>query len=78
MPIYEYYCSHCRRVFEDLRPIAERDAPASCPSCSSPSQERQLSTFAAHASSGATWKSSPSGATSCELPSCCGGSCSLN
>jgi putative FmdB family regulatory protein len=33
MPLYEYGCRSCRRSFDLVRPIAERDNPASCPRC---------------------------------------------
>jgi putative FmdB family regulatory protein len=31
MPIYEYYCPRCDRKFEQLRPMARSDDPATCP-----------------------------------------------
>ncbi len=31
MPIYEYLCPVCRVRFERLRPIAQAEAPATCP-----------------------------------------------
>ena len=30
MPIYEYYCPKCGSKFEELRPLARADAPATC------------------------------------------------
>jgi putative FmdB family regulatory protein len=44
MPLYEYYCAHCKTEFEALRPAARADEPAPCKSCGQPGQ-RQLSTF---------------------------------
>jgi putative FmdB family regulatory protein len=44
MPIYEYVCGDCSQRFETLV-RAWGDAVA-CPSCQSPSVEKQLSTFA--------------------------------
>ena len=32
MPVYEYLCTDCG-PFTDLRPMAECDAPLSCPEC---------------------------------------------
>jgi putative FmdB family regulatory protein len=31
MPVYEFRCSTCHAVFDERRPMAEADAPASCP-----------------------------------------------
>lgn len=44
MPIFEFKCRACGRLFEDL--VREGDTSA-CPSCSSQDLERQLSLFAA-------------------------------
>lgn len=38
MPIYEYECSHCGALFEELRQMAGRNAPASCKKCGSASR----------------------------------------
>jgi putative FmdB family regulatory protein len=46
MPIYEYYCPECAAVFEERRPMAEREAAAGCPTCGADSQ-RMLSMFTA-------------------------------
>ena len=48
MPTYEYRCltpskRGCRKQFELVRKVGERDEPALCPKCGSLS-ERQLST----------------------------------
>ena len=46
MPLYEYECEKCQKVFERVRPIAARDIPISCtnPECYGYG-ERKLSTF---------------------------------
>ena len=31
MPLYDFRCSTCEAVFDDRRPMAEADAPATCP-----------------------------------------------
>ena len=31
MPVYEFRCSTCQAVYDDRRPMAEADAPATCP-----------------------------------------------
>ena len=33
MPLYEYYCDKCDRVFEALRPLSESDVAVPCPDC---------------------------------------------
>jgi len=31
VPVYEFRCSTCDAVFDERRPMAEADAPATCP-----------------------------------------------
>ena len=31
MPVYEFRCSTCHAVFDERRPMAGADAPATCP-----------------------------------------------
>jgi putative FmdB family regulatory protein len=66
MPIYEYLCEDCGSKFEKL--VRNGDSVA-CPSCGQDHLKPQLSTFAAHASSGR------SKAAASEMPSCPGGMC---
>ncbi len=33
MPLYEYYCETCDKVFETLRPLRETGQPLPCPTC---------------------------------------------
>ena len=47
MPLYEYQCRRCGKVFEMLRRIQDTDNDLECPNCHSHKVERQLSTFAA-------------------------------
>jgi putative FmdB family regulatory protein len=46
MPIYEFYCSHCHKVYKFLsrRPNAAGRPP--CPGCGRPELEREVSLFA--------------------------------
>lgn len=55
MPLYEYRCRQCHRVFELVRRINDIDDGLQCPNCHSEAIERLLSTFSAGAcgSSGA-------------------------
>ena len=32
MPLYDYRCRTCGAVYEERRPMADADAPATCPS----------------------------------------------
>lgn len=36
MPVYEYYCSACKRRFEMRRPMDQSEADAPCPQCGTP------------------------------------------
>lgn len=35
MPMYEYLCSTCNTLVEELRKMDEREIPAVCPNCDS-------------------------------------------
>jgi putative FmdB family regulatory protein len=67
MPIYEYLCEDCGSKFEKLVRRSTEASEVECPSCGQKHLKQELSTFAAHAGSGAS--------KSAELPSCAGGSC---
>jgi putative FmdB family regulatory protein len=52
MPIYEYRCSRCSEVFEQL--VLGRSAdPVECPQCGSRKAEQLVSRFAAQTRGGA-------------------------
>ena len=44
MPLYEYRCAGCGRLFERL--VRTWNEAVDCPSCASQEVEKQLSTFA--------------------------------
>jgi putative FmdB family regulatory protein len=71
MPIYEYYCSHCRTKFDALRPMNDADAPIACEHCRSPRTARVLSVFYASGGSQAAGEAAGHGG-GCG----CGGHCS--
>ena len=50
MPIYEYVCEDCHRLFEKL--VLKRDDAIACPSCGSTRYTMQFSVTAAPAKSG--------------------------
>jgi putative FmdB family regulatory protein len=54
MPIYEYRCEDCGRVFEMLRRYSDADSDLKCPTCESEDIQRQVSCFAASSGSGAS------------------------
>jgi len=45
MPIYEYICTECDRLFEKLHRSGEEDQEVQCPSCGQKSVRRVLSNF---------------------------------
>ena len=74
MPIYEYECVECGRVFEQL--VASHKSKGQCPACNARNARRMISTFAAHGASA----SMPCDAGQCPGgpaagASCPGGSC---
>ncbi len=46
MPMYEYRCVDCGRVFEMLRSFSNADRDLKCPVCDSEDIQRLLSSFA--------------------------------
>lgn len=46
MPMYEYRCQDCGKMFEQLRRMQDADRDLNCPECGSRQVERQLSSFA--------------------------------
>ena len=47
MPMYEYRCRKCGKLFEMLRRMKDADRDLECPECLSEAVERLISTFAA-------------------------------
>ncbi len=47
MPLYEYHCEKCDKVFEALRPLRESDASTPCPDCSSDADRILTTSFSA-------------------------------
>jgi len=46
MPVYEFYCSDCHVIFNFFSRRVNTDKRPSCPRCSKPGLERQVSRFA--------------------------------
>lgn len=45
MPIYEYFCEKCQRVFSDLFPANEEHSLATCPRCGEARCQKRVSRF---------------------------------
>ena len=72
MPLYEYYCHDCRKMFNTLRSIQQADAPIRCYSCESEKTRRALSLFATQTSRGEVASPVSSGGCSCGGACACG------
>ncbi len=46
MPIYEFACPKCRKIFSFLARTARADKPPACPKCGSRKMSKQVSAFA--------------------------------
>ena len=46
MPLYEYYCEACDRVFEALRSVSASEQPSACPTCGKDADRIMPTTFA--------------------------------
>lgn len=74
MPVYEYYCTHCEKRFDALRPMSQANAPIPCPRCNALSTQKMLSTFAAVSrDSGGSRLVAGSATSGCSA--CAGGNC---
>ena len=74
MPVYEYYCDHCEKRFEALRPMSQSTLSMTCPCCATPDARRLLSVCAAVShDSGGSRLVAGSGSSGCG--SCSSGSC---
>jgi putative FmdB family regulatory protein len=71
MPIYEYVCKDCDKVFETIRPMSQSDAPIKCAICGGTHTQRKLSVFFAESGGKAVSGTSTPGCATCS-----GGSCS--
>lgn len=48
MPIYEFKCTTCEQVFDELVPMNTEGDSLTCPKCGSTGARRLVSAFAAH------------------------------
>ncbi|MFH1476520.1 MAG: zinc ribbon domain-containing protein [Verrucomicrobiota bacterium] len=70
MPIYEYRCKKCGKIFEHLARSISESAPK-CPKCGASQPEKQLSSFVAGVGGGGK------GLSSCATGTCPTGTCPL-
>ena len=47
MPLYEYHCEKCDKVFEALRSLRESDAAVPCPECGRDAERIMPTSFSA-------------------------------
>jgi len=76
MPIYEYKCSECNKIFELLVRSSDNIAEIVCPVCGSKSVKKVMSSYAAFNSSSESFDYNDSG-SSCPSCGCDGGSCGI-
>jgi putative FmdB family regulatory protein len=72
MPLYEYRCPDCTRLFEKLVPFVDDGREVECPTCGAQAS-KLLSTFAAIGGAGGSAASAP--AAPAGGGGCCGGGC---
>ncbi|MFO7651846.1 MAG: zinc ribbon domain-containing protein [bacterium] len=76
MPIYEYRCAGCGRVFENLRERAAADSPAPCPGCGKPAERILSAPAGIRMGTGHQPGSTCCGRDErCDSPPCSGGAC---
>jgi len=63
MPIYEYRCLDCGKVFEKI--VSLHTKSMTCQSCESKNVEKLFSAFAVQSSDSSSFESSPEGCTTC-------------
>ena len=65
MPIYEYQCQKCGKVFEIYQRLSEKGEDIKCPVCGAEKPVKRVSSFSSYGNSG-----SP---VSCNSSGSCGG-----
>jgi putative FmdB family regulatory protein len=45
MPVYDYICNECHKVFEAVLTLREHDQAISCPACGSKNVEQEAAAF---------------------------------
>ncbi|HYF79113.1 MAG TPA: zinc ribbon domain-containing protein [Symbiobacteriaceae bacterium] len=86
MPIYEFKCNTCEKVFDELVPMNTEGDLLKCPKCGQVGARRLISAFAAHGLenghiavgrklTGGESSSSSSESSCSTSGGCCGGAC---
>lgn len=73
MPIFEYKCKKCNKVFEELILLSSSDNVIACPKCGSKDLIKLFSNFGSNVSeesSDLDLGSSPSSCSTCSLDTC--------
>lgn len=74
MPVYEYKCESCKKVFEELIRNNDTENDLKCPYCGSREFRKLMSSYSAFGSSRDSVDSFDTG-SSCPSCGCDGGSC---
>lgn len=61
MPVYQYQCTQCGKMFELLRSISADDSDLKYPECGAGHSQRAISMFAQSGNSGSACTSTGSG-----------------
>jgi putative FmdB family regulatory protein len=64
MPIYEYLCRKCGKIFEKIQKINEDGAHLTCPYCGGRKPEKVLSSFSSSRGSESSSSCEPTGGSS--------------
>ena len=70
MPIYEYKCGRCDRVFEEFIRSAADEKSLKCPKCGSRKYGKMFSVFAAQGTQSKASSAAGSGCCNCHSGSC--------
>ena len=73
MPVYEYRCAGCGKIYDILHLGREKTDDVVCPSCHSKEYKKLMSAPSVAMKSGDSCDG-----PSCPPDTCCGGSCGLN
>ena len=76
MPIFDYQCGGCEKIFDVFHKGKELVEDIVCPSCGATTYKKLIS--APMVSMGPSASSDSSSYSSCDTGGCCGGSCGIN
>jgi putative FmdB family regulatory protein len=70
MPIYEYVCQSCKKEFEAIRPMSDKDKKIECEKCGSKKTKRKLAVVAKNGGGATSAASGNGGCSSCSSGNC--------